>query len=411
MIYLDHHSTTPVDPAVFEAMKPYFFEKFGNASHGVHRMNWEAESAVEHARTRVAALIGAHEKEIIFTSGATESNQMAILGITAQLQSLQRRKILSIAIEHSSVLGALEQMKDHDFEVEFVKIAPNGRVDLDHLGELLKSTEEAHSSVGLVSIAYANHEIGTIQDLAAISKMVHEAGAFLHVDAVQAAGKIAIDVNADGIDLLTLSAHKIYGPKGIGALYIRRKNPRVELEPVFWGGTQERGLRPGTPNVPAIVGFGKAAEIAREKLANEPPRIAALRDLLWEKLQAGLEGETRFASDGGHSLLIRNGCVDHALPNNLNVSIRGIDGSALYSRLKNVAVSNASACISGVQDYSQVLSELGVAPALAKATLRFGVGRFNTEEEIEMAAGEVIAVVKDLLKIERDFAAQTGETK
>ena len=411
MIYLDHHSTTPVDPAVFEAMKPYFFEKFGNASHGVHRMNWEAESAVEHARMQVATLIGAHEKEILFTSGATESNQLAILGIATQLESLQRRKILSIAIEHSSVQGALEQLKDRGFEVEFVKTGRDGRVDLVHLEHCLKSSTDAHSSVGLVSIAYANHEIGTIQDIAVISKLVHEAGAFLHVDAVQAAGKIAIDVNTDGIDLLTLSAHKIYGPKGIGALYIRRKNPRVELEPVFWGGTQERGLRPGTPNVPGIVGFGKAAEIAREKLSTEPQRIAALRDRLWQKLQAGLQGEAGQGSGSAESPLIRNGSLLHALPNNLNVSIRGIDGSALFSRLKNVAVSNASACISGVQDYSQVLSELGVSPALAKATLRFGVGRFNTEEEIESAAGEVIAVVKDLLKIERDFAAQTGETK
>ena len=400
MIYLDHHSTTPVDPAVFEAMKPYFFEKFGNASHGVHRMNWEAEAAVELARTQVAALIGAHEKEIIFTSGATESNQLAILGLASQLEALQKRKILSIAIEHSSVLGALEQMREKGFTVEFIQITPDGRVDLNDLQARL------NSSVGLVSVAYANHEIGTIQNVRAISKWVHDAGAFLHVDAVQAAGKVAIDVNVDGIDLLTLSAHKIYGPKGMGALFVRRKNPRVELEPVFWGGTQERGLRPGTPNVPGIVGFGKAAEIVREKLATEPARVAALRDLLWQKLQMGL-------SENGHgeALLVRNGASEHALPNNLNVSIRGIDGSALYSRLKNVAVSNASACISGVQDYSQVLSELGVTPALAKATLRFGVGRFNTEEEIQKAAEEVIAVVKDLLKIERDFAAQTGENK
>jgi cysteine desulfurase len=297
-------------------------------------------------------------------------------------------------------------MKDRGFEVESVKIHRDGRVDLDHLQSSLDSSADVHSSVGLVSIAYANHEIGTIQDIAAISKLVHAAGAFLHVDAVQAAGKIPVNVNADGIDLLTLSAHKIYGPKGIGALYVRRKNPRVELEPVFWGGSQERGLRPGTLNVPAIVGFGKAAEIASEKLATETIRIAALRDLLWQKLKQGLQDQK-----SGDLPLIRNGSIEHALPNNLNVSIRGIDGSAMFSRLKTLAVSNASACISGVQDYSQVLSELGVTPALAKATLRFGLGRFNTEEEIESAAGEVIAVVKELLKIERDFAAQTGETE
>lgn len=391
MIYLDHHSTTPVDLAVFEAMKPYFLEKYGNASHGVHRMNWEAEAAVENARSQVAQLIGAHEKEIIFTSGATESNQLAILGMATQLESLQRRKILSIEIEHSSVLGALEQMKDKGFVIEFITIQKDGRVDLADLKARLTS------DVGLVSIAYANHEIGTIQEIKAISKLVHEAGAYFHCDAVQAAGKLKIDVNADGIDLLTLSAHKIYGPKGIGALYIRRKNPRVELEPLFWGGTQERGLRPGTPNVPAIVGFGKAVELVTKNFEQESKRMAELRDLLWNELK-------------GHFEMIRNGSLEHALPNNLNVSIKGIDGAALYGRLKNVAVSNASACVSGVQDYSQVLTVLGVEPELAKATLRFGIGRYNTADEIKAAASEVIAVVKELLKIEREFAAQTGES-
>ncbi len=391
MIYLDHHSTTPVDLAVFEAMKPYFLEKYGNASHGVHRMNWEAEAAVENARSQVAQLIGAHEKEIIFTSGATESNQLAILGMATQLESLQRRKILSIEIEHSSVLGALEQMKDKGFVIEFITIQKDGRVDLADLKSRLTS------DVGLVSIAYANHEIGTIQEIKAISKLVHEAGAYFHCDAVQATGKLKIDVNADGIDLLTLSAHKIYGPKGIGALYIRRKNPRVELEPLFWGGTQERGLRPGTPNVPAIVGFGKAVELVTKNFEQESKRMAELRDLLWNELK-------------GHFEMIRNGSLEHALPNNLNVSIKGIDGAALYGRLKNVAVSNASACVSGVQDYSQVLTVLGVEPELAKATLRFGIGRYNTADEIKAAASEVIAVVKELLKIEREFAAQTGES-
>lgn len=391
MIYLDHHSTTPVDLAVFEAMKPYFLEKYGNASHGVHRMNWEAEAAVENARSQVAQLIGAHEKEIIFTSGATESNQLAILGMATQLESLQRRKILSIEIEHSSVLGALEQMKDKGFVIEFITIQKDGRVDLADLKARLTS------DVGLVSIAYANHEIGTIQEIKAISKLVHEAGAYFHCDAVQTAGKLKIDVNADGIDLLTLSAHKIYGPKGIGALYIRRKNPRVELEPLFWGGTQERGLRPGTPNVPAIVGFGKAVELVTKNFEQESKRTAELRDLLWNELK-------------GHFEMIRNGSLEHALPNNLNVSIKGIDGAALYGRLKNVAVSNASACVSGVQDYSQVLTVLGVEPELAKATLRFGIGRYNTADEIKAAATEVVAVVKELLKIEREFAAQTGES-
>ena len=392
MIYLDGHSTTPLDPSVFEAMKPYFMEKFGNASRGIHRFNWEAEAGVENARHQVAKVIGAHEKEIIFTSGATESNHFALLGLAPHLKKEKRTKVLSIQIEHASLLGALEQLSGQGFTVEWVKLEKDGRVDLLDLANKLSP------EVGLVSIAFANHEIGTIQDMKTISKLSHEAGALLHTDAVQAFGKIRFDVNEFGIDLLTMSAHKIHGPKGIGALYVRRKNPRVELEPFFWGGNQERGMRAGTPNSPGIVGFGKAAEIANLSLESETSRLAELRDLLWSELRGHLP------------CLIRNGSLDFALPHNLNVSVVGVDGSGLFGSFKNIAVSNASACLSGPQDYSQVLTILGVEKERARATLRFGLGRYNTREEILAAAQEVADVVKDLRKKEKEFAAQAGIT-
>ena len=390
MIYLDGHSTTPMDPSVFEAMKPYFMERFGNASHGVHRFSWEAEAAVEAARVEVAKLLGAHEKEIIFTSGATESNHLALLGVAPLLKKQKRTKILSIPIEHASLLGALEQMQNQGFTVEWVKLEKDGKVDL------LDFAQKLSPEVGLVSIALANHEIGTIQDIRTLSKMTHDAGAFFHSDAVQAVGKVRFDVNSFGIDLLTLSGHKIHGPKGIGALYVRRKNPRVEIEPLFWGGNQERGLRSGTPNSPGIVGLGKAASLAKALFDTEIPRLAELRNLLWSELKGHLP------------CLIRNGSLEDALPHNLNVSVVGVDGAALFGRLKNVAVSNASACLTGPQDYSQVLTVLGVDKDLARATLRFGLGRMNTREEIITAAEEVANVVNELRKMEKEFADQAG---
>jgi len=391
MIYLDNHSTTALDPIVFETMRPYFMEKYGNASHGIHRFNWEAEAAVENARSQIAALIGAHEKEIIFTSGATESNHFAILGLAPHLNSTHRKKILSLEIEHSSIVGALEQMQKRGFTVEWVKTHSDGRVDLDDLKAKLSA------DVGLVSVAFANHEIGTIQDIRKIAEMSHEAGALFHSDAVQVLGKIRFDVLSSGIDLLTMSAHKIHGPKGIGALYVRRKNPHVELEALFWGGSQERGMRSGTPNTPGIVGFGKAAELAGQSLEKEAVHIAEMRNFLWNELQASLSG------------LVRNGSVEHALPNNLNVSVSGVDGAAMFGRFKNIAVSNASACVSGIQDYSQVLTVLGVEHELARSTLRFGLSRLNTMDEMKSAVSEVVSVVKLLREMEREFAAQTGE--
>ncbi len=390
MIYLDGHSTTPLDPRVFKAMTPYFLERFGNASRGVHRYNWEAEAGIEHARKQVAHLIGAHEKEIVFTASATESNHLALLGIVSELKRKNKLKILSTKIEHSSLLGALEILEEQGFKVEWLKTGCCGFVDLEDYKN--KLTDD----VGLVSIALANHEIGTIQDIATLSKLAHEKGAFFHSDAVQGIGKIKFTVDSIGVDLMTMSAHKIHGPKGAGALYIRRKNPRVEIEGIMRGGSQERGLRPGTPDTPAIVGFGEAAQIIEENQFKDLAEIARLRDLLWNLLSSSIP------------CLIRNGSSEHFLPNNLNVSIPGVDGAALFGRLKKVAVSNASACLNGTQDYSAVLTELGVSKALARSTLRFGITRFNTESEIREAAAEVIKVVDELRLMEKEFAEQAG---
>ena len=390
MIYLDSHSTTPLDPTVFEKMKPYFLERFGNASHGLHRFNWEAQAGVTLAREQVARVLGAHEKEIIFTGSATEANHLAILGIASTLLASGRKRVLSTEIEHASVLGALELLSEKGLVIEWLKIDAEGRVDLSDLETRLGP------DVGLVSVALANHEIGTVQDLKAISDRVHAHGAILHTDAVQALGKIQFTVNSVGADLVTVSAHKIHGPKGAGALFVRRKNPRVELEPILLGGGQERGLRPGTPNTPAIVGFGAAIELANQRLEQDAQRIQMMRDRLWNDLKNALPG------------LIRNTPEQGVLPNNLNVSIEGIDGTALFGRMKQVAVSNASACLNGNQDYSQVLTVLGVKKSLAKATLRFGLSRFNTEEEIANAIDEITQIVRELRRMEHEFAIQTG---
>jgi cysteine desulfurase len=389
MIYLDGQATTPLSPEVFEAMRPYFLERFGNPSPGLHRFNWEARAGLDRAREQVARALAVKEREICFTSGATEANHLALLGVAPALLAAGRKRILSIRIEHSSVLGALELLAERGFTIDWIPIDEKGRVNLSALDTLLDG------SVGLLSVALANHEIGTIQDLQAIAMRAKAVGALVHTDAVQAFCKIPFTADSIGADLITLSAHKIRGPKGAGALFVRRKNPRVELEPLFLGGGQENGLRAGTQNVPGIVGFGHAVELAQARLASDTGHTRALRDLLWAELSSKLTG------------LVRNGAPS-GLPNNLNVSIRGIDGSALFGRMKTVAVSNASACLNGIQDYSQVLTELGMERDLARATLRFGLGSWNTEEEIRSAAGEIVSIVLELRKMEHDFSVQTG---
>ncbi len=389
MIYLDGHSTTPLAPEVFEAMKPYFLERFGNASQGLHRYNWEARAGVDQAREQVAAALGAKDKEIVFTSGATEANHLALLGSLPALLESGKKRILSIRIEHASVLGALELMEERGCRVDWIRTDREGRVDFDHLRDLMGA------DVGLISVALANHEIGTLQDLKRISDFARNHGCRVHTDAVQAFGKVPFTADSIGADLITISAHKVRGPKGVGALYVRRKNPRIDLEPLYLGGGQERRLRPGTPDTPAIVGFGVAAESALRTLDQDTERLRRMRDRLWELLSGALEG------------WVRNSPAD-GLPNNLNLSVRGVDGAALFGRLKQVAVSNASACLNGIQDYSQVLTELGVGRDLARATLRIGLGTWNTGSEIEAAAVELIEVVRDLRMMERQFAEQTG---
>jgi len=389
MIYLDGHSTTPLSPEVFEAMRPYFLERFGNPSQGLHRYNWEARAGVDRAREQLAGVLGVKDREIVFTSGATEANHLALLGSLPFLISSGKKRVLSIRIEHASVLGALELMEERGCRVDWIRTDSAGRIDFDHFQSLLGD------DVGLVSVALANHEIGTVQDLKRISALAREHGARIHTDAVQALGKIRFTADSIGADLITLSGHKVRGPKGVGALYVRRKNPRIELEPLYLGGGQERGLRPGTPDTPAIVGFGTAAETALKTIDRDVEFIRGLRDRLWGRLNESLDG------------WIRNSPVD-GLPNNLNLSIGGVDGAALFGRLKQVAVSNASACLNGIQDYSQVLTELGVERDLARATLRVGIGTWNTEAEIDAAAEEIVGVVRDLRTMERRFAEQTG---
>ena len=389
MIYLDGHSTTPLAPEVFEAMKPYFLERFGNASQGLHRYNWEARAGVDQARERVANALGVRDREIVFTGSATEANHLALLGSVPALLAAGRKRVLSVRIEHASVLGALELMEERGCRVDWIRTDGAGRIDFDHLVALM------NGEVGLVSVALANHEIGTLQDLKRISDLARSHGAWVHTDAVQAFGKIRFTADSIGADLITISAHKIRGPKGVGALYVRRKNPRIEIEPLFLGGGQERGLRPGTLDTPAIVGFGVASEQAALELDRNYESVRRLRDRLWNLLTGAIDGWVRNSPPDG-------------LPNNLNLSIEGVDGAALFGRLKQVAVSNASACLNGVQDYSQVLTELGVSRDLARATLRFGLGTWNTEAEIEAAAVEIVEIVRDLRTMERRFAEQTG---
>jgi cysteine desulfurase len=365
-VYLDHHATTPMDPRVLEAMLPWFAEKFGNAASRTHRFGWEAETAVERARKRVAALIGAAARDIVFTSGATESDNLAIKGIGT-------RHIVTMATEHKAVLDPVQRLG-----IPATILAPrtDGRIDLDRLREAILP------ETGLVSVMYANNEIGTVQPVREIAAICREHGVPFHCDAAQAAGRIPIDVEADGIDLMSLSAHKMYGPKGVGALYVRRRQVRLAAQ--MDGGGHEAGMRSGTLNVPGIVGFGEACAIAAAEMAAESGRLRALRDRLLAALRAG--------TDGMHV----NGSMNHRLAGNLNVSFSGIDAEALLMSLPDIALSTGSACSSATVEPSHVLRAIGVTPELAHASVRFGLGRFNTEEEIDYAAARVADAVRRL---------------
>jgi cysteine desulfurase len=377
VIYLDYHATTPVDPRVLEAMLPFFTERFGNPHSKQHAFGWDARDATDKARAQVAALINASAAEITFTSGATESSNLALKGAVAALQD-RGKHIVTVATEHRSVLEVCLQFRDQGLEVTVLGVGPGGLVDLDALRAAITP------GTLLVSVMAANNEIGTIQPLAEIGAIVHERGALFHTDAAQAAGKIPIDVRAMNIDLLSLTAHKFYGPKGSGALFRRRMKPRLALVPQLAGGGQEAGLRSGTLNVPGIVGLGRAAEICRLEMADEGRRLGALRD----HLLGGLRGRLQDVRV--------NGTLEHRLPHNLHVSFDGVEGEALLMALGDLAVSTGSACASGSQAPSHVLQAIGATSDRAGASIRFGLGRTTTAADIDFAIDRVSTVVAAL---------------
>ena len=376
-IYLDNHATTPVDPRVLEAMLPYFGERFGNASSRNHSFGWQAEEAIETARQQIANLINASPKEIIFTSGATESDNLAIKGVAWMYQE-RGNHIVTLPTEHKAVLDSCKRLEKEGLQISYVPIEHDGLVDLDRLKAAL--TEKTV----LVTVMAGNNEIGVLQPIAGIGKLCHERGIIFHSDAVQAVGKVPLDVQTMDIDLMSISAHKLYGPKGVGALYVRRRNPRVQLTPIMDGGGHERGMRSGTLNVPGIVGLGKACEICGQEMTEESKRLGALRDRLKDALFAQLDE------------IYVNGSLEHRLPNNLNVSFAYVEGESLMMGINDIAVSSGSACTSTTLEPSYVLKALGVSDDLAHTSIRFGLGRFTTEEEIEYTIGRVVETVKRL---------------
>jgi cysteine desulfurase len=364
-IYLDNNATTPMDPRVLEAMLPYFNQKFGNAASRNHAFGWVAEEAVDYAREQVAKIIGASEKEIIFTSGATEADNLAIKGVFEMYQE-KGNHIITTTTEHKAVLDTCKHVEKLGARVTYLPIQSDGLINLQEL-EAAMTNETI-----LVSIMYGNNEIGVIQPIKEIAAIAHKYGALFMTDATQAVGKIPVDVIADGIDLLAFSAHKIYGPKGVGALYVRRKGPRVKVTAQMDGGGHERGMRSGTLNVPGIVGFGKACELCMLEMKSEAKRLSALRDKLQSSLTVLEESYV-------------NGNVDHRLPHVANISFKYVEGEGLMMAMKDLAVSSGSACTSASLEPSYVLKSLGLSDDLAHSSIRFGLGRFTTEEEVDYA--------------------------
>lgn len=379
-IYLDNHATTPMDPRVFEAMKPYFIESFGNAASRNHSFGWVAEEAVENGRKQLADLIGATAKEIVITSGATESNNLALKGV-AEMYAQKGNHIITAATEHKAILDTCKRLEKHGTKVTYLPVRPDGLVDLDQLRDAITD------QTVLVSIMYGNNEIGTVQPVREISKICKERGVLFHTDGTQAVGKIPVDVIADGIDLMSFSAHKMYGPKGVGALYVRRRNPRVQLTAQMDGGGHERGMRSGTLNVPGIVGFGAAAELCRQEMPTEMAKHQQMRDRLKDRIFAELDE------------VYINGTMTSRLPHNLNISFAYVEGESLLMGVNDIAVSSGSACTSATLEPSYVLKALGAGDDLAHSSIRFGIGRFNTEEEIDYTADKVIDVVKKLREL------------
>jgi len=376
-VYLDNNATTRVDPLVLEAMLPYFCEKFGNAASRSHSFGWEAEEAVKTGRQQVAELIGAELDDIVFTSGATEGNNIAIKGVAAMYAD-KGRHIITQATEHKAVIDPGKYLEQHGYRVTFLPVDHYGRIDLQQLADAIKD------DTILVSVMHGNNEIGTLQPIAEIGKLCKARGVLFHTDCCQTFGKVPINVQEMGIDLLTCSAHKIHGPKGIGALYVRRKRPRVRCEPVLHGGGHERGMRSGTLNVPGIVGLGRAAELCRLHMDTEPVRLAGLRDRLWRGLSSQLDH------------LTLNGHPTERTPSNLNASFAYVEGESLMMGISEIAVSSGSACTSASLEPSYVLKALGVGDDLAHSSIRFSVGRFNTEQEIDYTIDRVVAAVRKL---------------
>jgi cysteine desulfurase len=378
---MDNHATTPVDPRVLDDMLPYFTTKFGNAASRSHRFGWEAEEAVDFARERIARLIGAKDsKEIVFTSGATESDNLAIKG-AAEFYKDKGNHVVTTVTEHKAVLDTCKRLEKQGYEVTYLGVAKDGRVDPDDVKRAITD------KTILVSIMLANNEIGTVQPLAEIGKITRACGVLLHSDAVQGIGKVDFDVQDMNVDLASLTAHKIYGPKGIGALYVRRSKPRVRLVAQMDGGGHERGMRSGTLPVPLIVGFGRACDIMAQEGRAEADRIAALRERLRARIMARLDE------------VYINGSVEHRLPGNLNISFNFVEGEGLMMAIKDVAVSSGSACTSASLEPSYVLRALGVGDELAHSSIRFGLGRFNTEEEVDYVGDLMIEKVTRLREL------------
>jgi len=379
-IYFDNHATTQLDPRVLQAMLPYFTEHFGNAASRNHAYGWEAEEAVEKSRRQIASLIGANAKEIVFTSGATESNNLAIKGV-AEMYAEKGNHIITAATEHKAVLDTCKHLEKKGCRVTYLPVMGDGRIDLDMLRDAITD------KTILISIMYANNEIGVVQPIAEIGKLAKERGVLFHTDAVQAVGKIPVNVIADNVDLMSITGHKMYGPKGVGALYVRRKSPRVQLTAQMDGGGHERGMRSGTLNVPGIVGLGEACAIAQAEMPEESKRLQAMRDRLRAKFESALDE------------VFINGSMEHRLPHNLNMSFAYVEGESLLMGIDDIAVSSGSACTSATLEPSYVLKALGLGDDMAHTSIRFGLGRFNTDAEIDYVADKLISVVQKLREL------------
>ena len=376
-IYMDYHATTPVDPRVVEAMVPFFTQHFGNPASRNHAFGWEAEEAVDEARKNVADLIGASAKEVIFTSGATEANNLAIKGV-AEMYREKGNHVITCVTEHKAVIDTCKKLEKQGGRVTYLPVQKDGRIDLDQLRDAITD------KTILITIMAANNEIGVLQPIAEIGALAKEKGVLFHTDAVQAAGKVPFDVNQNKADLVSISAHKMYGPKGVGALYVRRRNPRVLLAEQISGGGHERGMRSGTLNVTGIVGFGKAAAIAKAEMPTESERLRGLRDKLNAALHASLDE------------IFINGSMEHRLPHNLNISFAYVEGESLLMGINDVAVSSGSACTSASLEPSYVLKALGAGDDLAHSSIRFGLGRWSTEEEVGYVVEKLTSVVRRL---------------